>query len=150
MVTDMATVRLAQISDAPGVSQLLKQLGYPLSPELVQQQIALLKASDADAVFVAENDRMLFGVISLHTLELFHCQGRLGRITSLVVDENHRGVGIGKLLIQAADGYFLRNGCIRAEVVSADGRIQAHEFYQSVGYAIDERRFIKRYKQELI
>jgi GNAT superfamily N-acetyltransferase len=61
---------------------------------------------------------MLLGVISLHTLELFHCRGRLGRITSLVVEEKHRGAGIGRLLIQAADEYFFRSGCIRAELVA--------------------------------
>jgi hypothetical protein len=42
MVNAMATVRLAHIGDAPAVSLLLKQLDYPLSPEIVQQKIALL------------------------------------------------------------------------------------------------------------
>jgi len=48
-------------------------------------------------------------------------------------------------LVSAADAFFTEQLCVRAEVTSSDHRIQAHIFYQQQGYAIDERRFVKRY-----
>jgi len=122
----------------------MRQLGYEASSDLVVQRLSRLSRGE-DAVLVAEANGLVVGVISLHTCEMFHADGRLGRITSLVVDRSHRGASVGKLLVQAADAYFLRDGCVRAEVTSGDHRPQAHAFYQGRGYALDERRFVKRY-----
>lgn len=69
----------------------------------------------------------------------------IGRITSLVIDSDQRGVGIGQLLVEAADQFFISSGCVRAEVTSGDQRADAHVFYQAQGYLPDERRFMKRY-----
>lgn len=88
------------------------------------------------------------GVISLHTFTLFHCEGQLGRVTALSVSASSRRKGIGKLLLQAADEFFLSRGCARSEVTSGDHRTQAHEFYRSHGYCLDERRFVKSYKSQ--
>jgi N-acetylglutamate synthase-like GNAT family acetyltransferase len=139
----MSLIRTATVSDAQAIAELLNELGYPASPTLVLQKIERLSASDHDAVYVAEISGGVAGVIGLHTTELLHCSGRLGRITALVVSSGKRGSGIGKALLEAADGYFLKQDCIRAEVTSGDHRITAHAFYQSNGYSPDERRFVK-------
>jgi ribosomal protein S18 acetylase RimI-like enzyme len=89
---------------------------------------------------------MIVGVVSLHIFELFHVAGRLGRITSLVVDQRYRRTGIGRLLVKAADHYFASRGCARTEVISSDYRTVAHAFYQALGYAICAKRFLKIYK----
>ena len=142
----MTHVRSANADDAHAIAALMLQLGYEISCELVSRKVSRFSCSSDDAVFVAELDGLIVGVMSLHTLEMFHCDGRLGRITSLVIDGKHRGSGVGKLLVCAADEYFVRNGCVGAEVTSGDHRGQAHGFYESQGYAFDERRFIKRYE----
>lgn len=139
-------VRDASLADATQISVLLEQLGYVISPQRVRAKLAVLNASSADRILVAQQGEQLLGVISLHTLELFHQPGRLGRITALVIDEDTQGQGIGARLVAAADDYFLEQGCVRAEVVSGDQRVAAHGFYQDRGYALDERRFVKRYE----
>ena len=98
-----------------------------------------------DAVLVVSDAGTIVGVISLHVFELFHQLGRIGRITSLVVSEGARGKGVGTLLVSAADTFFCGLNCVRAEVTSGDHRTLAHQFYQDQGFALDERRFIKRY-----
>jgi GNAT superfamily N-acetyltransferase len=85
------------------------------------------------------------GLASLHILELFHEAGRLGRITSFVVDVNSRKQGVGKALVAAADEFFRRSGCVRAEVSSGNHRLAAHVFYASQGYVPEECRFLKRF-----
>ena len=141
----MAIVRPAELTDTEAISSLLIELGYPASPALVLQKLHLLSGSDHDAVYVAEISDAVAGVISVHTTELFHCNGRLGRITALVVSATYRGAGVGKSLLAVADAFFLQQRCIRAEVTSGDHRPRTHEFYQANGYAADERRFVKPY-----
>lgn len=139
----MPLIRTATASDAKAVAGLLSELGYPASPALILQKIQLLSASDHDEVYVAEISGGVAGVVGLHITVPHHCRGRPGRITALVVSSGQRGSGIGKALLAAADNYFLKQGCIRAEVTSRDHRITAHAFYQANGYAPDERRFVK-------
>jgi ribosomal protein S18 acetylase RimI-like enzyme len=138
-------IRNALLTDAESVSKLLGQLGYQASPQLIQNKLEVFGVSACDTVLLAQDGEKIVGVISLHVLELFHQPGRLGRITSLVVDDNFRGQGVGTMLVAAADAFFIKQLCIRAEVTSGDHRVEAHTFYQRQGYAADERRFVKRY-----
>ena len=135
-------VRHATISDTDALSDLMAQLGYPASPDLLRQKLTLLSQSANDAVFIATNDTGVAGCLSAHMLELFHVSGKLGRITSLVVDAESRRTGVGRLLIEQSTDFFRRNGCIRVEVNSGDHRPTAHAFYESMGFVQDERRFI--------
>lgn len=141
----MLLIRQAVVADALRIVELMQQLGYDITIELMQTKLALLSDSPHDAVFVAEAGGSVTGVISLHVTELFHTAGRLGRITSLVIDSNHRGNGFGAALVAKADEYFSSKGCVRAEVTSGDHRPAAHAFYEAQGYRADERRFVKQY-----
>jgi GNAT superfamily N-acetyltransferase len=141
----MPTVRLARTADAPRIRELLGQLGYAADLSHVQQRLAAVAESALDAVLVAEAEHSIVGVASLHSFDLFHEPGRIGRITSFVVDAAVRGTGVGSLLVAAADDFFQRAGCIRAEVTSGNLRPDAHAFYEANGYIVDERRFLKRY-----
>ncbi|EJL01593.1 MULTISPECIES: GNAT family N-acetyltransferase [Pseudomonas] len=138
-------IRNALLTDAESVSKLLGQLGYQASPRLIRDKLEILGASTCDTVLLAQDGVNVVGVISLHVLELFHQPGRLGRITSLVIDENYRGQGVGAMLVAAADAFFTKQLCTRVEVTSGDHRTEAHAFYVRQGFAVDERRFVKRY-----
>ena len=138
-------IRKALAADAEAISRLLNQLGYHASSALVREKLETLNSSAGDKVLLALDSDRIAGVISLHVLELFHQPGKLGRITSLVIDDAYRGRGAGTMLVSAADAFFIEQGCVRAEVTSGDHRAQAHAFYQQQGYTPDERRFVKRY-----
>lgn len=141
----MLSTRTATVEDALHITGLLHQLGYEVTSALVGEKLETLSGNSMDRVLVAEIGTEIVGVASLHVLELFHAPGRLGRITSLVVDAKHRRLGIGKLLATAADKYFVERGCVRTEVTSGEGRLEAHTFYQAIGFEPDERRFVKHY-----
>ena len=141
----MALVRPAHTSDAGRIAELLCQLGYNAAPDLIERKLAALERSPMDAVLVVGDEITVVGVASLHVLELFHAEGWLGRITSLVVDAASRGKGVGKLRVEAADNHFVCAQCVRAEVTSGSHRREAHAFYEAQGYKADERRFLKRY-----
>lgn len=89
----MTQIRLAHLEDANAIAQLMLQLGYNSSSELIRNKLELLAKNPLDCVFVAQQGEILAGVMSVHALELFHAPGRLGRITALVIDAAHRQQG---------------------------------------------------------
>lgn len=138
-------IRLAVVADATEIAGCLSALGYGTSASLVAERLASIATSLTDAVFVAFAARQtsLLGVISVHLLPLFHAPGFLGRITSLAVNSEARGKGVGKALVTAAEEWAWNKDSRRMEVTSGDHRQSAHAFYQAAGYSLDERRFIK-------
>ena len=138
-------IRSAKLSDSERISELMEELGYNVSEALIKDNLSEILTSDIDEVYVCEMDDVVVGCISLHLTQLFHQKGRAGRITSLVVSNNARGLGVGKKLVEKADDYFQIHNCSKAEVTSGDQREEAHEFYEAQGYKLDERRFIKYY-----
>jgi GNAT superfamily N-acetyltransferase len=137
-------VKPAISSDSIAIANLLEQLGYAIDSNELKIKIA--EQTSLDGVFVAKLDGLVVGCISLHVLPLFHAKGNMGRITSLIVDESHRGKKIGILLATEAERWFKENKCIKIEVTSGRKRIEAHRFYEKLGYAEDGKRFSKNTK----
>jgi GNAT superfamily N-acetyltransferase len=125
------------------VTELLLALGYPSPSAEITRRIADANASADTAVFVAESAKHVVGVVSVHCLPLFHANGFLGRITSLVVSPESRQRGVGRLLVTAAEEFARKHGCARVELTSGDRRPDAHTFYESLGYRRTSQRFIK-------
>ena len=138
-------IRSASYKDIDQLLNLLSDLGYSSDKDTIAESLTRYKSSDDYEVLVAEHEGKVIGCISLHVMRLFHAAGNAGRITSLVISSESRGKGIGKVLVNAADQFFKSMDCVKTEVTSGDHRKEAHKFYQSEGYVIDERRFIKKY-----
>ena len=138
-------IRSASYKEITQILKLLSELGYPSDKTTIAESLTKYKRSDDYEVLIAEHEGKVVGCISLHVMKLFHAAGNAGRITALVISSESRGKGIGKALVNAADEYFKSMDCVKTEVTSGDHRKEAHKFYQSAGFFIDERRFIKKY-----
>lgn len=137
------TIRPAAEQDAATITALMTVLGYS-SPEIdVKRRIAEHAASANSIVLVAESASHVVGVLSFHCAPMFHANGCLGRITSVVINPHHQQQGIGRALVAAAEDFGWAHGCTRIEVTSGDHRADAHAFYERLGYHCDCRRFIK-------
>jgi len=80
--------------------------------------------------------------VYLRLLLLADLQAEVG---GLVVDENHRGRGIGRILMQHAEQWARGQGCEAVCVRSNVVRERAHIFYQGIGYdnIKSQRTFLK-------
>jgi GNAT superfamily N-acetyltransferase len=131
MADSQAVVRPATEQDAERVAALSAQLGYPASPEDTQRYLAQVEQDSNHVVHVAALDGRVVGWV--HVRVMLHDK-RVAEIEGLVVDEAHRGRGIGRLLILASERWMRERGCGTVYARSSITRKRAHRFYEGLGY----------------
>src|SRR6185312_14583862 len=98
--------------------------------------------------------RAILAVFSLHnrqarssawvTAELvpyFPNGSTICRVTGLVVSTHHRGRGVGEKLLTGAADFAREHHCSGIEITSAEHRLDAHRFYQRLGFSRTSFRF---------
>lgn len=129
-------IREAGAVDCSVLVDLMGQLGYPITQDEMFGQIKLYQNNQAYKIWVAESDGIVVGCVSVALVEYFPWKDRFMRITSLIVDANHRRQGVGKLLMEYAEAFATKHGCCFIELTSGAHRakIGSHDFYKSLGY----------------
>jgi GNAT superfamily N-acetyltransferase len=132
---NQAAVRLARAEDAERIAVLCQQLGYPASQEEVQRRLNRIQRDKQHVVYVAKlSDGHVIGWVHVHVRQLIvaDLQAEIG---GLIVDEDYRHCGVGRLLMQQAEQWAREKGCwtvyLRSNVVRKD----AHAFYEGIGYS---------------
>jgi ribosomal protein S18 acetylase RimI-like enzyme len=132
-----AEVRPGNAEDFPAVLGLLRQLwpGAELDRAALRAVFERGLASDARAYVVATAGGRVVGFGSLALKDSLWQAGHLGHVDELVVDEAHRGRGVGARLLEHLAGLARERGCRRLELDSAPHRTDAHRFYERHGFA---------------
>jgi GNAT superfamily N-acetyltransferase len=112
----------------------MTQLGYPCSASEMPARITKLSSSPDVLVIVAEHEGKVVGVVTGHVLHAIHKSEPVALLTALVVHENARGLGIGKLLVIHVEQWARSRGAPAISLTSALRRAEAHEFYKQLGY----------------
>ena len=137
-------IREATIADSSEISLLLDQLGYSMSPKLVAEKIKQFSQTRYDRIWVAQIDTQVCGVLALQVMNPIEMPGLFARIDALSVDQSHRRSGIGKALVNVAEGYAQSIGCFAVVLTSRNHRHVAHEFYKNLGYKIPETTYFTK------
>lgn len=127
-------IRPATAADAPRIAELLGQLGYPATSGDVTTRLATLSGHAGAVVFVADLDGTVTGVASGHVFPALHSSAPAAWLTSMVVADEWRGRGIGRLLVEAVERWAAERGATRLALTSALHRTAAHAFYERLGY----------------
>ena len=126
-------IREMTAKDAEAINALSKQLGYPLSIEQTLQNInSILQSKDHTAFVVEFEDKVVgwIGASQAIMIEVMpHCE-----INGLVIDEHHRGMGIGKLLIDKVKYWAKNKGNDKIGLHCNVKRTEAHLFYKHMGF----------------
>jgi len=140
----MMKIRKAKPIDAKMVSELLFQLGYPVNNDFIERRIAELRQDPNEELVIAENERKIIAVLSIHFIPQLAIHGSFARISYFCVDENERSKGVGQELEKYCENIARDRGCDRIEVHCHSRRLRAHEFYNNQGYIESPKYFIKR------
>jgi GNAT superfamily N-acetyltransferase len=134
------SIRDARLEDSPHVARLLDQLGYPTDERAVASRLERL-AVVGDRVFVAEADGQLVGLAHLQVSPGIERDRPAGKLGALVVDEAHRGHGVGRALVHAVEEDARLRGCAVLFLTTRETRDEAHAFYERVGFEQTGHRY---------
>ena len=94
------------------------------------------------AVFSLHNQASeVIGLVSAELVPYFPNGSTICRVTGLVVSTHHRGQGIGEKLVTGAADFARERHCSGIEITSAEHRLDAHRFYQRLGFSRTSLRF---------
>jgi GNAT superfamily N-acetyltransferase len=127
-----AHLREAKPDDAPVLADLVTQLGYPSRIEQVLARLTTLLPAE-QGLLVAEVNGAVVGVVHVNRWANLVLDDS-AEIVALVVDKDWRDQGIGRALLQAAEEWAKRRGCITLQVRTNVVRQRAHEFYFQNGF----------------
>ncbi len=104
-------------------------------------------------VFLAQSDSKIVGFVTgifdkLPAEETLGYKKKLkaARVVDLYVDENCRGIGVGKLLLQTVERYFIAKKCDQIKIEVYAPNKDAYKFYQGSGYQTDSIDLVKKLK----
>lgn len=127
-------IRPAREGDAGRIAALSGQLGYPAAEGDVLGRLRAIGQRPDHAVFVAEAAGRVVGWVHVYTVATVESPAH-AEIGGLVVDEAHRGRGIGRALMQRVEAWARDAGLGTVRLRSNVIRAEAHAFYERIGYA---------------
>lgn len=137
------TIRHAQPGDAAALAQLMCELDYKTTTAEMRRRLKSILNDSRYRTFVAELDNTVCGMIGTLTHASHEHNGPSGKIIALVVSKKHRRSGIGRALIAAAESDFAKRRVTRLSLTTRLTRVEAHRFYQALGYSPNGWRFVK-------
>jgi GNAT superfamily N-acetyltransferase len=144
-MADSIAIRAAVPADAPILSELLAQLGYPAPVSEIPDRLDAIGNYPNAAAFVATNRYgEVVGLTTAHVFPSIHDNTPVAWLTTLVVMEHARGAGIGSALVRHVEQWAAEKGAKRLSVTSGNQRFATHEFYERRDYERTGLRFSKR------
>jgi GNAT superfamily N-acetyltransferase len=114
---------------------LLDQLGYDLTPAEMRRRYSVIASTAGHAILLAECEARPVGLAHLYVRPALDKPPEV-IIQAIVIDAAHRGKGIGKILMSAAESWASERGYNSAVLYSNVSRSGAHSFYQTLGYQL--------------
>ena len=136
-------VREARLSDAPRLTELIIELGHPITEPDVSRNLESL-SSNGLLPLVAEHEGEVIGMCGISAMTTVHRDAPVGRISVMIVAEAWRGRGVGAQLVAEAENRLAERGCQILEDTSNQRRERAHGFYEGLGYERTSYRFMKK------
>jgi GNAT superfamily N-acetyltransferase len=123
---------------------LVTQLGYPTAPAEMEARLRRLLSHPDYTTIVAEASGRIIGMVGAYQGLALELDTPYALLTALVVDAGWRGRGLGKLLMRRMEGWCREQGASSLLLNSGKQRLEAHKFYEAIGYQATGVRFAKR------
>jgi ribosomal protein S18 acetylase RimI-like enzyme len=129
--------------DIKGLTSLMNQwddITSELTYEYIESKLLRILSAENSTVLIAEDNNIILGYVYLCEV-IFLGMEPFIELQSILVDSKHRGDGIGKKLIKAAEHWTVAAGFHKIVLSSRTHLTGAHEFYRSLGYNIYKQSY---------
>jgi GNAT superfamily N-acetyltransferase len=126
-------IRPARLTDATAFAGLATQLGYLSSPPQVEERIKAVLHDPKHLILAADSEGRVVGWAHAYVCCLVESDTYV-ELGGLVVDESHRGRGIGAKLLEEVERWARQMGARTVFLRSNIIRQEAHKFYAARGY----------------
>ncbi len=132
-------IRLATQDDLPDILRLYAlpdfDDGRALSLDDARNKFERLQRYPDYHLYVALDGGRIVGTFSLLVMEkLLHLATPAAIVDDVIVDEDRRGQGVGKQMMQYAMQLAREKGCYKLALSTNVKRTAAHRFYESLGF----------------
>lgn len=132
-------IRQADASDLEAILGIYAQEGFDagetVSLEAARRLFERMQAYPFYRLYVAELGREIVGAFALLIMDnLGHCGAPSAIVEDLVVTPRFQRQGIGRSMMEWAMEAARSVGCYKLVLSSAEGRVGAHAFYESLGF----------------
>lgn len=123
-------------TDLKDIHRLTQQLGYKMSLERIQAHWQLLHLDSQYQTLVIESEMRVIGYAGLIKQYSWEFEDGFFRVQAFIIDEQYRGIGLGRMLMQTIEKMALKQGLKRILLNSGDRpeRYAAHAFYKNLGF----------------
>ncbi|MCG7871224.1 MAG: GNAT family N-acetyltransferase [Candidatus Thiodiazotropha lotti] len=134
------TISSVERSDFDKMVDLLRQLfsieaDFNVDPDKQRRGLELLQASETAEIFVVRSDGQ--EIVAMATLQLVVSTAEGGLVAwmeDVVVDADHRGQGVGALLLSHIKRWLENRGIKRVQLVADRDNRLALDFYKKQGW----------------
>ena len=132
-------VREANVEDAAEICGLARELAEtvgdePPTEKATRARLKELLDESRVRVLVAEDEAGIVGGVSFWIKPDLAHGDTVVEVPMLVVAEDHRRTGVGKLLMEEVRNVASDNGASQIELVATRSNVTAREFYHSLGF----------------
>ena len=132
-------VREANVEDAAEICGLASELAETVGDEAPTEKATRARLEELldeprARVLVAENEARIVGGVSFWIKPDLAHGDTVVEVPMLVVAEDHRRAGVGRLLMEEVRNIASDNDASQIELVATPGNVAAHEFYRSLGF----------------
>ncbi len=143
-LTANLTIRDARHEDAPVLAALMTLLGYPTTARGMSAGLNRVLADPAFRTLVAVSaEGKVVGFAGFRVGPTFAGDTLEGEIVALVVDPQHRSVGVGAAIVRAGEEWAVGRGASSMLLGTRGDRERAHRFYEREGFEADGLRYRK-------
>lgn len=136
----MIEIRKATLADEQDAAVLIRELGNAVGvtgdvdPVSWYSTLRKMLASPEWTFLLAEEDGEKIGLLVLLVLPSLYHGGNYGAITELIVTGDHRGRGIGAMLVEESKRMARSMGCEELDVSVEVENDKAIGFYEKLGF----------------
>jgi GNAT superfamily N-acetyltransferase len=145
----LLNVRKALPEDSESIGALYRQLVQNSAVNVKASQIELVSKDKDTALFVCEQDQVVRGtaLVSLCADVMFGSQP-FAVVENVIVYESYRAQGLGTALLEEVERFCFSNNCSKIMLLSASQRIEAHQFFESVGFSGTVKAGFVKYRRQ--